>query len=146
MAELKQGFRLLDFDDPHGGLTAYALNGGEVADEELRPLWGRFDEAAARGTKLRIYAEMHALPKFGRGLIVEKLKRFSTIMSTIDRMAIVGDEEWLALFAKTIDPILEAHIRHFPMADKDAALAWLGGTPFPPVGSTHPVHGSGMSK
>jgi hypothetical protein len=146
MAELKQGFRLLDFDDSDGGLTAYALDGGEVADEELQPLWGRFDEAAARGMKLRIYAEMHALPKFGRGLIVEKLKRFSTIMSTIERMAIVGDEEWLTVFAKTIDPIMGAHIRHFPMAEKDEALAWLRGTPFPPVGSTHAVHGSGMSK
>jgi hypothetical protein len=113
----------LDVDDSEGGLTAYALDAGEVAD--LEPLWQRFDEAAAAGRNLRVYAEMHALPSFGPGLVVEKLKRFRTIMSTIERMAIVGDAGWLAVYAKTVDPIMKPDIKHFPLADKDAALAWL---------------------
>ena len=125
MSEEKQAFRLLDVDDSEGGLTAYALDEGEVADADLEPLWRRFDEAAVLGKKLRVYAEMHALPTFGRGLVVEKLKRFETIMSTVERMAIVGDAEWLAVYARNINPIIRPEIKHFAMANKDEALAWL---------------------
>lgn len=125
MSKGKRGFRLLDVDDSEGGLLAYALDEGAVADAELKPLWRRFDDAAAAGTNLRVYAEMHSLPDFGAEMVVDKLKRFKTIMSTIERMAIVGDAEWLAVYAKTIDPIIKPDIKHFPTADKDAALAWL---------------------
>ncbi|MDH3842650.1 MAG: STAS/SEC14 domain-containing protein, partial [Myxococcales bacterium] len=106
-------------------LIAYSLGEGEVTDDELEPYWKRFDEAVSDGRKLRIYAEMHALPSFGQGLVVEKLKRLTTVTSAVERMAIVGDARWLAAYAKNVSPIIGADIRHFPMADKDAALDWV---------------------
>ena len=121
----RSGFKFLDLDDPDDELVAYSLDEGEVADDELKPLWQRFDEATSAGTKLRVYAEMNALPTFGPGMAVDKLKRFETLMSTIERMAIVGDESWLPVYARTIDSVSEASIRHFPTADKDAARAWI---------------------
>lgn len=125
MSERKPGFQLLDIDGAGQNLIAYELTEGEVTDDELAPYWKRFDEAVDDGRKLRIYAEMHAIPSFGDGLVVEKLKRLTAATSAIERMALVGDERWLAAYAKAAAPMFKAVIRHFPMADKDAALDWV---------------------
>lgn len=125
MSEKKPGFRLLDVDGGGQNLIAYELNEGEVTDDELAPYWKRFDEAVDDGRGLRIYAEMHAKPKFGDGLVLEKLKRFESAKSVIERMAIVGDAEWLPGYARIMAPFMQIEIRHFPMGDKDAAMDWV---------------------
>ena len=119
------GFSLLDIDDPEGGLLAYAMRPGEVTEEQMAPIWQRFDDAKANEKKLRLYAEMHGMPSVDAGIVLDKLKRIGTILGTVERMAIVGDAGWLELYAKVIDPITKPDIRHFGTADKDAALAWL---------------------
>ena len=89
MSEEKPAFRLLDIDSAGQNLIAYELNDGEVTDDELTPYWRRFDEAVGHDRKLRIYAEMHAIPRFGDALVVEKLKRLTAATSAIERMALV---------------------------------------------------------
>jgi len=121
----EKGFVLLDIDDSDESLIAYALDEGEVTDDKLEPYWKRFDAAVDDGRKLRIYAEMHGLPSFGNQLVVEKLKRLTAARSAIERMALVGDAEWLGAYAKAAAPMFKAEIRHFPMAERDDALAWV---------------------
>lgn len=121
----KPGFQLLDLDGSDENLLAYELNEGEVTDDELAPYWTRFDEAVQDGRRLRIYAEMHAKPKFGDGLVLEKLKRIESVKSIVERMAIVGDAEWLPGYAKIMAPFMQIEIRHFPMGDKRAAMDWV---------------------
>jgi len=125
MSDKKPGFRMLDLDRSDENLIAYELTEGEVTDDELAPYWKRFDEAATDGRRIRIFAVMHALPKFGDGLVVEKLNRVESVKSVVERMAIVGDASWLATYAKTAAPIMDIEIIHFPMADRKAALAWI---------------------
>jgi 2-succinyl-5-enolpyruvyl-6-hydroxy-3-cyclohexene-1-carboxylate synthase len=125
MSEEKPAFRLLDIDSAGQNLIAYELNDGEVTDDELTPYWRRFDEAVGHDRKLRIYAEMHAIPRFGDALVVEKLKRLTAATSAIERMALVGDARWLAVYASAAAPMFSAEIRHFTMAEKDDALAWI---------------------
>lgn len=119
------GFSLLDFDDPADGLLAYAMRPGDMTEEQMAPVWQRFDEAKAAGTKLRLYAEMHGIPSVDSGVVFDKLKRLGTILGTIDRMAIVGDAGWLEFYAKVIDPITKPRIKHFGTADAEVAKAWL---------------------
>ena len=106
-------------------LLAYELNEGEVTDDEFAPYWKRFDEAVDDGRKLRIYAEMHAIPSFGDGLVVEKLNRVANVKSAVERMAIVGDAGWLATYAKAAASMMKIDIMHFPMADSERALDWI---------------------
>jgi hypothetical protein len=126
MSETKTGMRLLDIDDPASGILAYAVDGGGITEAQADPIWRRFDEAKEAGTKIRVYAEMAGFPSVEGGVILDKLKRLWTIMSTIERMAVVGDAGWLGIYAKLVDPITKPDIKHFTSDQKDDALAWLG--------------------
>ncbi|MEM7136961.1 MAG: STAS/SEC14 domain-containing protein [Myxococcota bacterium] len=123
--EEASGIQLLDEDDATDGLLAYAMEAGDVSDEALAPIWRRFDDAKAAGTKVRVYAEMRGIPSVHASMILDKLKRLGTILGTVERMAIVGDAGWLELYAKLVDPITKPDIRHFATSNKDGALAWL---------------------
>ena len=83
------------------------------------------DDAKSAGRKIRIYAEMSALPSTEGAVMVDKLKRLGTIVATLERMAIVGDAGWLGLYGKLVDPITNFDIRHFRTAERDAAIAWI---------------------
>ena len=119
------GFEWLSFDDAANGLLAYSIGGGELHDTELAAIWKRFDDAAARGTKIRIYAEMAGFPSVNASMMLDKLKRLGTIMSTTERMAIVGDAGWLDLYAKLVNPVTKPDIKHFTTDQSEEALAWL---------------------
>ncbi|MEP3280282.1 MAG: STAS/SEC14 domain-containing protein [Stappiaceae bacterium] len=121
----KQGLIRLDIDDDAGGILAYAIDDGEILDTDADWIWARFDAAKSEGNKLRIFAEMHALPHFHAGLVMEKLKRFGTLLTTIDRIAVVGDQGWLDVYAKIANPITPFDIRHFTLEDRQAAIDWV---------------------
>ena len=121
----KTGWKLLPMDDEGAGILAYAVDGGEIPEEELAPIWARFDAAAERGDKIRIYAEMHAMPSVSGGMIVQKLKHLKNIMSTVERMALVGEKGWMEIYAKLVDPIIKADIRHFTLDQIEAAKNWI---------------------
>ena len=119
------GVKFLEADDVANGVLAYAIDGGEIDDDQLATIWRRFEDAAEAGTKIRIYAEMRAMPSIRGGFIMDKLKRLGTIMSVTERMAIVGDQGWLDLYAKIVDPITNLAIKHFTTDQKEEALAWV---------------------
>ncbi len=119
------GLRLHRFDDPAAGILAYEVDGGDLTEEKADPLWARFDEAKTAGQKIRVYAEMRAIPHVQGGVILDKLKRMGTLFSTIERLAIVGDHGWLGVYEKIVDPITRFDIKHFTTDEEDAALEWL---------------------
>ena len=121
----KTGWKLLPMDDEGAGILAYSVEQGEIPEEDLAPIWARFDAAAERGNKIRIYAEMHAMPGVSGGMIIEKLKHLKNIMTTIERMALVGDAGWMEIYAKLVDPITRADIRHFTLDQSEAAKNWI---------------------
>lgn len=119
------GLRLHRFDDAAAGILAYAVDGGDLTEDKAAPVWARFDAAKAEGRKLRLYAEMHAIPHVQGGVILDKLRRIRTLLSTMDRLAIVGDHGWLGIYEKLVDPVTRFDIRHFTSDQADEALAWL---------------------
>ncbi len=123
----QSGIRLLHIDDPAGGLLAYATQKGEISEDLVEAVYKRFDDAKAGGTKIRVYAEMSAIPSIDASMILDKLKHLGTIMSAVERMAIVGDAGWLDLYARIIDPITKPDIKHFTTEQKADALVWLRG-------------------
>ncbi|MBT8444488.1 MAG: STAS/SEC14 domain-containing protein [Gammaproteobacteria bacterium] len=123
--EAKTGWQLLPMDDEGAGILAYAVGDGQISEGDVAPIWPRFDAAAASGNKIRVYAEMHAMPSVSGGMIVEKLKHLKNIMSTVERMALVGDAGWMEIYAKLADPITKAEIRHFSLDQSEAAKNWI---------------------
>jgi len=118
-------FRILDFDDAEAGILAYRIAEGQMSEEDAAPIWKRFEDAKARGTKVRIYCEYEAAPSVTARMVFDKIKRLGTILSTLERMAIVGDKGWMAIYEKIVDPITKADIRHFANEQRDEALDWI---------------------
>lgn len=121
------GFKFLDFDDEANGILAYAVDGGEISAAEIEPIWRRFDDAKSAGKKVRIYAQMSAFPDVSGELIIEKFKHLGNILSSLERMAIVGDAGWIGIYARVVDPITRFDVRHFTLEQRDEAIAWLCG-------------------
>lgn len=119
------GLRLHRFDDATTGILAYEVDGGALTEDKAAPVWARFDAAKTEGRRLRLYAEMHAIPHVQGSVILDKLKRIRALLSTIDRLAIVGDHGWLGIYEKLVDPITRFDIHHFKSDQADEALAWL---------------------
>ncbi len=119
------GFRFLDFDDEAAGILAYSVDGGEISEADAAPIWQRFEAAKAAGKKIRIYAEMSAIPSVSGGLIVEKFKHLGSILTSLERMAVVGDAGWMGIYAKIVDPITKFDVRHFTLEQRAEAIAWL---------------------
>ena len=74
----KYGLRFLNFDDEAAGILAYSVDGGQISEADAAPIWQRFEAAKAADKKIRIYAEMSALPSVSGGLIVEKFKHIGS--------------------------------------------------------------------
>jgi hypothetical protein len=123
--EANYGFKFLDFDDEANGILAYSVDGGEITEAAAAPIWQRFEQAKANGTKIRVYAEMSALPGVSGGLIIEKFKHLGSILSSLERMAVVGDAGWMGIYAKIVDPVTKFDVKHFVLDRHDEAIAWL---------------------
>ena len=119
------GLKILEIDNAAGGILAYSVDGGKISEDAAAPIWQRFDDAKAAGKKIRLYAEMSAIPMVSGGLVIDKLKRLGTIFTTIDRMAIVGDAGWLDVYAKIVDPITKFDVRHFTREQQEEAITWI---------------------
>jgi hypothetical protein len=118
------GLQRLDIDDPAAGVLAYAVR-GKVTAEQGQELFSRFTRAAEEGRKLRLFYELHGFPSAEPSVYLDKLKALGTLLKTIERVAIVGDQRWLDVYTAIIDPITKADIRHFTTDERDAAVAWI---------------------
>ena len=121
------GLKILEIDNAETGILAYSIDGGDIPEKASATIWQRFDEAKAKGEKIRLYAEMSALPKVSGKLVMDKLKRLGTIFSTVDRMAIVGYSGWMDIYAKIVNPITNFDVKHFTSDQKEEAIAWITG-------------------
>lgn len=115
----------LDLDDPEAGLLAYSIQHGKVTAEQGKEIFERISAAAGEGRKLRLYYELHSIPSTEGSVILEKLKQLGTILKTIERLAIVGDQRWLPAYRAIVDPITRMDIRHFTTDQADEARAWI---------------------
>ncbi len=79
--QIEYGLKLLDFDSAEDNILAYSIDGGKISKDAAALIWKRFDDAKDAGEKIRLYAEMSALPKVNGRLVIDKLKRLGTTPS-----------------------------------------------------------------
>jgi hypothetical protein len=72
---------------------------------------------------VHILAFAKGTPKFGPGVLYEKLRQFKLI-SLLARCAIVGPDS-LSGRVKAFNTVIHPHIKHFPEDKADEALNWL---------------------
>ena len=103
------GLRRLDIDDPEPVILAYSVE-GKVTGEQGQEVFERIEKAAKRAEGLEL-VEVHA--------------RLSRRKETIERVAVMGDQRWLAAYTAIFDPITKADLRHFTTEEKETAAAWV---------------------
>ncbi len=121
----KPALRFLDFNDPENGILAYCLGNGKLVDSDLHPIWDVFDSAKKTGKKIRIYCEIDTIPSVSATVIFDKFKRIGTLLSTIERMAIVGDQAWLDFYARIVNPVTGFEVRSFASGNAGSAKQWV---------------------
>ena len=121
----KPALRFLDFNDSENGVLAYCLGNGKLVDSDLYPIWDVFDSAKKTGNKILIYCEINSIPSISATVIFDKFKRLGTLLSTIERMAIVGDQTWLDFYARIVNPITGFEVRSFSSGDAGSAKQWV---------------------
>ena len=123
--ESKYGLKMLEIDNEERGILAYSIDGGKISEDAAAPIWKRFDDAKAQRKKIRLYAEMSALPKASGGLVMDKLKRLGTVRYDhflTNGWSISG---WMDVYAKIVDPITKFDVKHFATEQKGEAIAWI---------------------
>ena len=103
--EEQSGFRFLENDDADAGILAYAMDSGPIDEEDLAEVWTRIDQDATDGKTINVYVEFGAVPDIMLKLISEKFRRFRSIYKCIGKVAIVGDQRWLALYESIAAPL-----------------------------------------
>ena len=126
MSDIKTegALRIPDLDDDEAGILAYSIE-GKITAEQAKEIFDRIEIGAAAGRRLRVYYEMQGFPKSEPSVFLEKLKRLGTILKTVERLAIVGDQRWLALYTAIFDPITRAELRRFKTDERGEAAAWI---------------------
>jgi hypothetical protein len=104
-----------------GSLIALRV-GGFVTKPEIERVRERFD---AIDGKARLLLELEGLVGATPAGFWEDLKLSLRHLRTVERTAIVGDQRWIGWWAKGLARALRSEIRHFPSAERNAALDWL---------------------
>lgn len=114
-------------DETSRHLVAIRISGKHLHDESHK-LAGLIDARIAAQGHTNCFIEIHDTEGVELSALREGLEFDLHHSHTIERCAIVGDQEWerwlvrlLALFFR------EADVRFFPLSERDAALTWARG-------------------
>jgi hypothetical protein len=115
---------------PLGGpdLVAVRVSGTLSADDVDR--YRRLLEPVMRkhGTA-RLYFEMVDFHGWTPGGFAGNAVFDLTHGASFGNVAMVGEKKWQDWIATLVDPVKKGEVRYFDLADRDAALQWLGYAP-----------------
>ncbi|HLW64358.1 MAG TPA: STAS/SEC14 domain-containing protein, partial [Gemmataceae bacterium] len=83
------------------------------------------DAAAAKDGRIRLLAQFHDFKGWDVHALWDDIKFATTHCTKIERIALVGDEQWEQWMAKICKPFTLAKIRYYDATDMEAANAWL---------------------
>ncbi|MEZ4454629.1 MAG: STAS/SEC14 domain-containing protein [Nannocystaceae bacterium] len=98
---------------------------GRVTLEDTRPFFDAIEAVHARGAKCRLLLDMGDLRGAELGVAWEKMHHMRALMTSIERLAVIGEQRWLDLWLKVATHIMPTEARHFHASELDAAWAWL---------------------
>ena len=98
---------------------------GKVEKQDMTKVIERIKTVLASCDTFNIYVEIKEFDGVSLGVIIEKIKAFSTI-TKFKKEAIVSSKEWLKKLAAIVDKLFPSHeVKHFSFEEKDQALTWV---------------------
>ena len=108
------------------GVIGFTVTGTLEAEDYRDVLLPALEQAAAHGG-IRILIEMPEFEGFSPGAIWQDLKMGVENWSKWQRMALVTDVDWMRHGVEWFGWMTPGEVKHFPIAERDAAIAWLAG-------------------
>jgi hypothetical protein len=103
---------------------------GKVSAEDYRSVLApTLDHALAEAKKIRLVYELGAdYEGFESGGVWQDLRLGASHFNSFERMALVTDVDWMRHAANTLGFLMPGEIKVFPLAERDAAVAWAAGS------------------
>lgn len=123
----KSGMQFIESPQPNDRVVAVGVD-GEITAEDMKALVDRFQSIVDRGEKVLLFVDMQGYKGWEFGVATEKLKNVGMLWKAFERYAILGDQRWMEIWVKIIDPLTPQEIKHFAPDQADEAWEWLLGT------------------
>ncbi|WP_047865856.1 SpoIIAA family protein [Rubrobacter aplysinae] len=98
---------------------------GAVQESEVEDLRAEIDRVISEHGKFKILVVLGNFGNVGPGAIWEDLKLETSVLSELERAAVVTDKEWFERMMEGVDRVFEARMEHFDPGEEEAALRWL---------------------
>lgn len=113
-----------ELNSPQPGVLGFKMS-GKLHDEDYKIFVPRVDEAIANEGKVRLLAMFHDFHGWDAQALWDDIQFATTHCTTIERIALVGENRWEEWMAKVCKPFTSANVRYFDAAEQDSAWAWL---------------------
>jgi hypothetical protein len=100
---------------------------GAVEESDVEDLRAEIDRVISEHGKFKILVLLGDLGNVGPRAIWEDLKLETSVLSDLERAAVVTDKEWFERMVEGLDPLFSARMEHFEPGEREAALRWLVG-------------------
>jgi hypothetical protein len=118
---------LTPLDGLPDGVLGFEATGEIHADDYKAVLNPAVQEQLAKGNDIRMVLVFPRWDGFSAGAAWEDLKMGVDHLSRWKRIALVTDLDWMTRFAHLFGWMTPGEMKHFALADQDAAVAWAAG-------------------
>jgi hypothetical protein len=112
--------------DPTDGVVELTVEGG-VTRADYDAVVAELDRAIAASGKLRLVEVIRDLGPIDSSVWWQDIKWAWTHVKHVARCAVVTDKGWIGPVTRAAGALIAAEIRVFPLAELDAARAWVRG-------------------
>ncbi|UII31401.1 STAS/SEC14 domain-containing protein [Fulvivirga ulvae] len=108
----------------HDNAVAIRMN-GELTTKDYEPVVSLLEDKISKHGKINLYCEVGELEEVEPGAIWKDLKFDARHFNDFERVAMVGDKQWLEWGAKFARPFTSAQVEYFDMSEKARAMQWV---------------------
>ncbi len=115
----------LGYHEDHEARTIEIDVAGRVTREDFDAIAPKVEQFANDHGPIKMLEVVRHLDGIDPGLIWEGLRLDFRVVPRISHCAVVGDAAWLSPLTRAASVVMPMTLRCFPMAEIDAARAWL---------------------
>jgi hypothetical protein len=109
------------------GVLGFEATGELHADDYRSVLIPAIEQALQTQSKVRIVLVFPEFAGMSGGAAWQDLQMGVEHLTTWERIALVTDVEWMIHLTSLFGWMTPGEMKHFPMAERDAAIAWAAG-------------------
>jgi hypothetical protein len=115
----------IQLNEEGGGKILAVKVSGVLARADYAAFVPAFEQLVWRHGKARVLFDMNDFHGWEPGALWEEIKFEASHLAGIERLAMVGDQQWQEVMAVFSRPFVKATIRYFDQEDVAAARHWL---------------------